>query len=146
LKLLLRLQSVVQTDYAGYLYRYREGSAVNNRHKPEIFSNFIDATLAFSRTHRATFIAHGAGGALCEALGYSTTLDLIEWGEYYGEDTQAWHRIRQYHTALRQEEAFTLKHLHFHWRWAYWIYLKTNIVWPIRLLKRITRWRQRRGN
>ncbi|MDO5463149.1 MAG: glycosyltransferase family 2 protein [bacterium] len=150
LYLLLRLESVVQTAYKGYLYRYRENSAVNQFHRPEVYSTFADAALVYWQEHQATYDTHHAKRALALALMYSIHLDMLEWIERYGKghkditkhETRC--AIQTYHKRLHTLGVLSFTHLHFHWIIAYYLYLWFRLVAPIRLLKRITRWRQAR--
>lgn len=151
LHLLLRLTSVVQTSYNGYLYRYRANSAVNQFHRPEVYSSFADAALAYWQAYREVYVAYGAKRALALALMRSIHMDMLEWIDHYGKGREAiatkdetYRAIVNYHNALRSLGVLSYKHLHFHWVIAYYLYLWLRMAWPLLLLNRITRWRKAR--
>lgn len=146
---LMRTQRVVQTDYAGYLYRQREGSAVYTARTKEDYWLFISSMMAFWQEFKAVFTAYRVHKCVATALAYSIVLDILEMIDFYacrqkGESRKAIYRqVCEIHQQLKRCELLSLKGFHFHWAIAYWIYVTTSLRWPIQILKTITRWRQR---
>ncbi len=139
LSLLPRLECVVQTDYAGYLYRYRAVSAIHALRPKEQYFAFTEAALELWQRQGMDIQRYRA---LAQMLSYAIVLDLIECVQYYGHREKGLHRtIVQYYRRLKSTRLLSFKQVHGHWVIAFWIYLFTGIQWPIRLLKCITRFR-----